>query len=78
MASNVQTTTITIGGEVSKSLKDAFSFANDGIKRLGTEVTLRLEAQLGGVKKLVMGASVQRAMNGEVAALDRAKAVLES
>jgi len=40
MASNVQTTTITIGGEVSKSLKDAFSFANDGIKRLGTEVTL--------------------------------------
>lgn len=40
MANNVQTTTITIGGEVSKSLKDAFSFANDGIKRLGTEVTL--------------------------------------
>jgi uncharacterized protein YndB with AHSA1/START domain len=44
----------------------------------GTEVTLRLDAQLTGVKKLVMGASVQRAMNGEVAALDRAKALLET
>jgi uncharacterized protein YndB with AHSA1/START domain len=44
----------------------------------GTEVTLRLGAELRGVKKLVLGASVQRAMNGEVAALDRAKALLES
>jgi uncharacterized protein YndB with AHSA1/START domain len=43
----------------------------------GTEVTLRLDATLGGLKKLLMGASVQKAMNGEVAALDRAKAVLE-
>ncbi|HFF6191958.1 TPA: hypothetical protein ACGCHN_004606, partial [Stenotrophomonas maltophilia] len=40
MANNVQTTTITIGGSVSKSLKDALSFANDGIKRIGTEMTL--------------------------------------
>jgi hypothetical protein len=30
------------------------------------------------VKKLLMGASVQKAMNGEVAALETAKAVLES
>lgn len=44
----------------------------------GTEVTLRLAAQLRGLKKLALGASVQRAMNGEVAALDRAKAVLEA
>lgn len=40
MANNVQTTTITIGGSVSKSLQDALSFANDGIKRIGTEMTL--------------------------------------
>jgi hypothetical protein len=43
----------------------------------GTEVTLRLDATLGGLKKALMGASVQKAMNGEVAALDRAKALLE-
>lgn len=43
----------------------------------GTEVSFRLDAPLGGVKKLVLGASVQKAMNGEVAALDRAKALLE-
>lgn len=40
MANNVQTTTITIGSSVSKSLQDALSFANDGIKRIGTEMTL--------------------------------------
>lgn len=37
MASNVQTTTITIGGSVSRSLQDALSFSNDGLKRLGDE-----------------------------------------
>ena len=43
----------------------------------GTEVTLRLDAPLHGVKKVAMGASVQKAMDGEVAALERAKALLE-
>lgn len=53
MANNVQTTTITIGGSVSKSLKDALSFANDGVKRLGTELTLldRRLARLGTTTK---------------------------
>ncbi|HGM5500307.1 TPA: phage tail tape measure protein [Stenotrophomonas maltophilia] len=50
MASNVQTTTITIGGEVSKSLKDALSFANDGVKRLGDEAG-KLELKLAAMKK---------------------------
>lgn len=44
----------------------------------GTAVTLRLDAPLRGVKKLLLGASVQRAMNGEVAALERAKSLLEA
>ncbi|EKT4100352.1 phage tail tape measure protein [Stenotrophomonas maltophilia] len=50
MASNVQTTTIRIGGEVSKSLKDALSFANDGVKRLGDEAG-KLELKLAAMKK---------------------------
>ncbi|MDH0072172.1 hypothetical protein N5D13_07905 [Stenotrophomonas maltophilia] len=50
MANNVQTTTITIGGEVSKSLKDALSFANDGVKRLGDEAG-KLELKLAAMKK---------------------------
>ncbi|HFF6202453.1 TPA: phage tail tape measure protein [Stenotrophomonas maltophilia] len=50
MASNVQTTTITIGGEVSKSLKDALAFANDGVKRLGDEAG-KLELKLAAMKK---------------------------
>ena len=43
----------------------------------GTEVTFRLDAPLGGIKKLVMGSSVQKSMLAEMAALDRAKEVLE-
>ncbi|MEL6047490.1 hypothetical protein AAGG49_22810, partial [Stenotrophomonas maltophilia] len=50
MASNVQSTTFTIGGEVSKSLKDAVSFANDGVKRLGDEADT-LERTLAARKK---------------------------
>ncbi|WP_423373220.1 phage tail tape measure protein [Stenotrophomonas maltophilia] len=50
MANNVQTTTITIGGSVSKSLKDALSFANDGVKRLGDEAG-KLELKLAAMKK---------------------------
>jgi hypothetical protein len=43
----------------------------------GTEVTFRLDAPLTGLKKLVMGNSVQKAMNAEMAALDTAKSILE-
>jgi len=43
-----------------------------------TEVTLSLSAQLSGVKKLLMSRSVQKAMESEVAGLDRAKQVLET
>ena len=51
-----------------------FRFAADGE---GTSVSLSLSADLTGIKKLLMSRSVQRAMDGEVRALDRAKAVLE-
>jgi uncharacterized protein YndB with AHSA1/START domain len=44
----------------------------------GTEVTFRLDAPLTGLKKVFMGNSVEKAMNAEMAALDTAKAVLES
>ena len=44
----------------------------------GTDVTLVLSADLGGLKKVFMAGAVQRSMDGEVAGLDRAKAALES
>jgi uncharacterized membrane protein len=43
----------------------------------GTEVTLRLSAELHGLKKVLMSRSVQSAMDSEVAALDTAKRILE-
>ena len=43
----------------------------------GTEVRFSLSADLGGLKGLLMGRPVQRSMDGEMAALDRAKAILE-
>jgi len=43
----------------------------------GTEVTFRLDAPLSGIKKVFMGPAVQKSMLAEMAALDRAKAVLE-
>ncbi|NUU26446.1 MAG: hypothetical protein HOV68_33820 [Streptomycetaceae bacterium] len=43
----------------------------------GTEVTLKLSASLSGLKKLLMTRPVQQSMNSEVAALDRAKEILE-
>jgi len=43
----------------------------------GTEVHFALSAELGGIKKLFLSRPVQRSMDGEVAALDRAKAILE-
>jgi uncharacterized membrane protein len=44
----------------------------------GTSVTFRLSAELSGVSKMMMGKPVQNAMDGEMANLDKAKAVLES
>lgn len=43
-----------------------------------TTVSLSLSAELTGIKKLVMSRPVQRSMDGEMEALDRAKTVLES
>ncbi len=43
-----------------------------------TEVTFELRAELSGVKKVVMSKPVQSSMNGEMAALDTAKALIES
>ena len=44
----------------------------------GTAVTFSLDAQLGGLQKLLMGGAVQSTMNAEVANLARLKAVLEA
>lgn len=42
-----------------------------------TEVTFALDAELTGLKKMLMGRAVQKSMDGEMANLDRAKAILE-
>lgn len=44
----------------------------------GTRLTFSLDAQLGGLKQLLMGSAVQRTMEAEVKALDRLKTVLEA
>lgn len=44
----------------------------------GTAVTFTLDAELTGIKKLLLGRAVQKSMDGEMAGLDRAKALLES
>jgi uncharacterized protein YndB with AHSA1/START domain len=44
----------------------------------GTTVTFSLRAELGFLKGLVLGRPVQTSMNGEMAALDRAKALIEA
>lgn len=51
-----------------------FRFAPSGD---GTEVTFSLNAELSGLKKLLMSGQVQKSMNGEMAALDTAKALIE-
>jgi carbon monoxide dehydrogenase subunit G len=43
----------------------------------GTRVTFSLQAELGGLKKLLMGKMVQRTMDAEVGALSKLKQVLE-
>jgi uncharacterized protein YndB with AHSA1/START domain len=44
----------------------------------GTSVTFNLAAELTGVRKLFMNRPVQKAMDAEMASLDKAKSVLES
>jgi uncharacterized protein YndB with AHSA1/START domain len=44
----------------------------------GTAITFSLQAELGGLQKLLMGGAVQSTMNAEMQALDRLKAVLEA
>jgi uncharacterized protein YndB with AHSA1/START domain len=44
----------------------------------GTEVTFSLSAELGGLKRIFMSGPVQSSMDGEMAALDTAKARLEA
>jgi uncharacterized membrane protein len=44
----------------------------------GTEVTMSLDAPLSGLKGMFMSRPVQKAMDSEVASLDKAKAVLEA
>src|SRR3954468_195301 len=43
----------------------------------GTRLSFSLKAELGGLKKLLMGGAVQSTMDAEMAALDRLKVVLE-
>ncbi len=44
----------------------------------GTRVTFSLAAELGGLKRLIMGSSVQREMDSGVRSLERLKELLES
>ena len=52
-----------------------FQFAPAGN---GTEVIFSLHADLGGIKKLLMSRPMQNSMDGEMAALDKVKALLET
>jgi uncharacterized protein YndB with AHSA1/START domain len=44
----------------------------------GVDVAFSLTADLGGLKKFVLGGPVQSSMDGEMAALDTAKTLLEA
>jgi uncharacterized protein YndB with AHSA1/START domain len=44
----------------------------------GTRLTFSLNAELGGIKRLLMGGAVQKTMDAEVAATERLKEFLES
>jgi uncharacterized protein YndB with AHSA1/START domain len=43
-----------------------------------TRLKFALQAELGGIKRLLMGGAVQKTMNAEVAATERLKQVLEA
>ena len=51
-----------------------FLFSSEGER---TTVSFSLSAELTGIKRLLMSRAVQRAMDGEVQAIERAKVVLE-
>ena len=63
---------VTVKGFVQPRGRFSFSEA-DG----GTNVRFELEAELGGVKGLLMGSSMEKTMTSEVGNLTRAKDVLE-
>jgi uncharacterized protein YndB with AHSA1/START domain len=44
----------------------------------GTRLTFSLDAELSGIKKLLIGGAVQKTMDAEIAATDRLKQLLES
>ena len=44
----------------------------------GTRLTFALDASLGGIRGLLLGSMVQKTMDAEVAAIDRARAILEA
>jgi len=44
----------------------------------GTRLTFALEAELRGIKKLLMGGAVQKTMDSEVEATERLKSLLEA
>jgi uncharacterized membrane protein len=44
----------------------------------GTRLGFSLQAEVGGLKKLLMGGAVQKSMDAEVAATERLKQLLES
>jgi hypothetical protein len=52
-----------------------YRFARSGN---ATEVTFKLRAELSGVKNVIMSGPVRDSMDGEMAALDTAKALIES
>jgi len=43
----------------------------------GTQLSFSLNAELKGIKKILMSKPVQKAMDGEMASLEKAKALLE-
>jgi uncharacterized protein YndB with AHSA1/START domain len=62
-----------IGGPVRPNGDFRFAPTSEG----ATEISFKLAADLRGLKKLLLGRSVQKAMDGEMANLDKAKALLE-
>jgi uncharacterized membrane protein len=63
----------TIAGPVRPSGEYVLEEAPDG-----TRLTFSLQAELGGIKKLLMGGAVQKTMAAEVAATERIKQFLEA
>lgn len=63
-----------IAGPVRPTGSYVLSAATEG----STTLTFSLDAQVGGLKGLLMGGAVQKTMDAEMAALDRLKSVLEA